>query len=229
MQSARTWPWCLLPIASSLEQITVRSFEFLFLMCFSRRLRITRILLSTLRRPPPSPPHCKNLRFVRAILSRFSPKLFIIVKFVSRLLFRIDRIAKTWVRWIRIFIRSVTFLFSGKTRHCVDPNFWRSSRWHDLVSRHLDQLTGDAHATRFQIRRRSSFSALRAARNITNAPPEKYQFPGDEENRPRRPQSPRPCFPMRLSFNRDYRTASTIHWNSSGIRLKMLMFLSRWM
>lgn len=174
-------------------------------------------------------PHCKNLRSVRAILSRFSPKLFIIVKFVSRLLFRIDRIAKTWVRWIRIFIRSVTFLFSGKTRHCVDPNFWRSSRWHDLVSRHLDQLTGDAHATRFQIRRRSSFSALRAARNITNAPPEKYQFPDDEENRPRRPQSPRPCFPMRLSFNRDYRTASTIHWNSSGIRLKMLMFLSRWM
>lgn len=58
--------------------------------------------------------HCKNLRSVRAILSRFSPKLLIIVKFVSRLPFKIDPIAKTWVRWIRFSFVLLRFCFRAK-------------------------------------------------------------------------------------------------------------------
>lgn len=58
-------------------------------------------------------PHCKNLRSVRAILSRFSPKLFIIVKFVSRLLFRIQSRRPEYVEFEFSFVL-LRFCFRAK-------------------------------------------------------------------------------------------------------------------
>lgn len=51
MQSTRTWPWCSYSLLPASNKSPFDRSIFFFPMCFSRILRITRILLSTHRRP----------------------------------------------------------------------------------------------------------------------------------------------------------------------------------